>query len=56
VGVREVLTLLVMSALDLAKHARNMIIISWLMNKIFQKINHDVKKIISFNIKFLKQK
>jgi len=41
VGVHEVLTLLVMSALDLAKLARN---ISWLINKSFQRIGHAAKK------------
>ncbi len=37
-----------MSALDLVELVRNMKIISWLMNKSFQRIGHDVKKITSF--------
>ncbi len=43
-GVHEVFILLVMSALDLAELVRNMKIISWLMNKVFQRIGHDAKK------------
>jgi len=53
VGVCEVLTLLVMSALDLAKLVKNLKIISWLMNKIFQKLVMMLKKSLVLKHKIL---
>jgi hypothetical protein len=44
VGICEVLTLLVMNALDLAKLVKNLKIVSWLMNETFQKLVMMLKK------------